>query len=82
MTKDEAKAEAEKIIQEIIPIINPDFGKMIRKVDYETARKLAILQVKGILSLHALDIGKGMMLSGCRKDSLHWKSILAELKRK
>lgn len=65
MNREEAKAEAEKIIQEIAKIVGSNCehdsychesecnrvkGITFCKVDYETSRKLAILQVKGIIS--------------------------------
>ena len=66
MTDQKAKAEAEKIRQSFYDIVSDD----------ARAKTCSILQVKGILNLHTLEIGKGMMLSGCRNDSLYWKSIL------
>ena len=87
MTKDKAKAEAEKIIQEFKPFVESEpfysnKGGTIRKSIEYNATQCAIIHVKGILNLHTLEIGKGMMLSGCRNDSLHWQSILTELERK
>ena len=73
------KQEADKIIQEIIPIIDPDFGKVIKKVVYEKARKLAILQIQAILSLPSLQEGRMMPLF--KSDYDHWQSILTQLEK-
>lgn len=47
--KQKAKAEAEKIVQEFIPIIDPDFGKLIKKTTLSKAKQCAIIHVKGIM---------------------------------
>ena len=89
MKRDKAKAEAEKIIRDykmyvesdpLMCDLDPDLGT--QETLRHNAKLCAIIHVKGILNLHTLEIGKGMMLSGCRNDSLHWKAILAELERK
>ena len=88
MKREEAKAEAEKIIQEILKIVgsncehdsycddkecNRTKGITICKVDYETAKKLAILQVKGVLN--EVDMYKGELNSRWK----FWSNTLAEL---
>ena len=49
MKREEAKAEAEKIIQKIIPMIDQDFGTLSRKVGKEKARKLAIMWINKVI---------------------------------
>ena len=68
------KQEADKIIQEIIPIIDPELGKVIKKVVYEKARKLAILQVN-ILIKESFMYGEDM------RRWKHYNEILTELER-
>lgn len=93
MTKDKAQAEAEKIIQEILAIVgsgcehdsyctdtecNRIDGRIVCKVDYETAKKLAILQVKGRLSV--IDLFSNDMTKMIVKEL--WQSILTEIENK
>ena len=88
MKNQKAKAEAEKIFTEILEIVgsgcehdsyctdaecNRIGGRIVCKVDYETAKKLAILQVKGILK--EVDMYKGELNPRWQ----YWQSILTEL---
>ena len=93
MKREEAKAEAEKIIQEIAKIVGSNCehdsycheaecnrikGITFCKVDYETAKKLAILQVKGRLSV--IDLFSNDMTKMIVKEL--WQSILTEIENK
>lgn len=45
----------------------------------ELCKNNAIIHVKGILNLHTLDTGKGLMISGCNNDYLFWQGVLTIL---
>lgn len=71
MTQSQAKAEADKIIEEFYP--NSSFDEIAQNSD-EAAKENAIIHVKGII--------KQTKLFFCLPELEHWNSILSQLMKK
>jgi len=78
----EAKAEARRIIDEFKPhahYYTHDLALQSAMDEEQLANAIecALIYVDGILNLHTLDAGKGLMISGCNEDYLFWQSVRA-----
>ena len=72
------KTEAEKIIQELIPIVDPDFGKLIKKTTLSKVKQCAIIDVK-----HTIEHIESMYPHPRYGSELdRYQSILTELENK
>lgn len=90
MTDQEVKAEADKITQEFIPVIDPSFGKLIKKTVWTKATQCAIIHVKRIKKEWE-ELNTSGEVGDDKEFSLHtynkerrdfWQSILTELQNR